>query len=147
MVFNRWECLIEKGRLLDHERYRAFSITWPASMQMYWNKRKRLHKKRVQLPQDCLRTPIWLPWRHVKRSVFTLLTTRKIFVGGLGLLRRWKVISSPLSGRQTMESALAMRPKNTTAWFQLRDGDVFQHIPRVRRTWIERTLLLFEIFQ
>ena len=27
-------------------------LTWPASMQIYWNKRKRLHKKRVQLPHD-----------------------------------------------------------------------------------------------
>ena len=56
---------------------RVFSLTWPASMQMYWNKRKRLHKKRVQLPQDwfgtptwppfyCFGTPIWPPWRHVK---------------------------------------------------------------------------------
>ena len=57
--------------------YRVFSLTCPASMQIYWNKRKRLHKKRVQLPEDwlgtptwppfhCLGTPIWLPWRHVK---------------------------------------------------------------------------------
>ena len=57
--------------------YRVFSLTWPASMQIYWNKRKRLHKKRVQLPQDwfvtptwppfhCFGTPIWPPWRHVK---------------------------------------------------------------------------------
>ena len=40
-------------------------------------KKKRLHKKRVQLPQDwfetptwpplhCFGTPIWLRWRHVK---------------------------------------------------------------------------------
>ena len=28
--------------------FRAFSLTWPASMQIYWNNRKRLHKKRVQ---------------------------------------------------------------------------------------------------
>ena len=57
--------------------YRVFSPTWPSSMQMYWNKRKRLHKKRVQLPQDwfgtptwppfhCFGTPILPPWRHVK---------------------------------------------------------------------------------
>ena len=63
--------------------YRVFSLTWPASMQIYWNKRKRLHKKRVQLPQDwfgtptwppfhCFGTPIWPPWRHVK----TLYTCR-----------------------------------------------------------------------
>ena len=46
-------------------------------MQIYWNKRKHLHKKRVQLPKDwvgtptwlpfhCFGTPIWPPWRHVK---------------------------------------------------------------------------------
>ena len=57
--------------------YRAFSLTCPGSMQIYWNKRKRLHKKRVQLPKDwfgtptwplfhCFGTPIWPPWRHVK---------------------------------------------------------------------------------
>ena len=31
---------------------RAFSLTWPASLQIYWNKRSRLHKKKVRLPQD-----------------------------------------------------------------------------------------------
>jgi len=57
--------------------YRVFSLTWPASTQIYCNKRKRLHKKRVQLPGDwfgtptwppfhCFGTPIWPPWRHVK---------------------------------------------------------------------------------
>ena len=30
-----------------------------------WNKRNFLHKKRVQLPQDLFKTPIWPPWRHV----------------------------------------------------------------------------------
>ena len=37
--------------------YRAFSHTWSASMQIYLNKRKRLHKKRVQLLQDWFGTP------------------------------------------------------------------------------------------
>ena len=57
--------------------YRVFSLTWPAPMQIYRNKRKLLHKKRVQLPEDwfgtptwppfhCFGTPIWPPWRHVK---------------------------------------------------------------------------------
>ena len=41
---------------------RVFSLTWPASMQIYRNKRKRLHKKRVQLPQDWFRTPTWPPF-------------------------------------------------------------------------------------
>ena len=55
----------------------AFSRRWPASMLIYLNKRKHLHEKRVQLPQDwfrtltwppfhCFGTPIWPPWRHVK---------------------------------------------------------------------------------
>ena len=37
--------------------------------QIYGNKRKCLHKKRVQLPQDLFGTPTWPPfhpWRHVK---------------------------------------------------------------------------------
>ena len=46
--------------------YRVFSLTWPASIQIYWNKRKCLHRKRVQLPQDWFGTPIWPPRRHVK---------------------------------------------------------------------------------
>ena len=53
--------------------YRAFSLTWPASVQIHWNQRKRLYSKRVQFPQDCLGlpfhcfgTPIWPPWCHVK---------------------------------------------------------------------------------
>ena len=60
-----------------------FSPTWPASMQIVWNKRKRLHKKGVQLPQDwfgtptwppfhCFGTPIWAPWRHVKTLYWTI---------------------------------------------------------------------------
>ena len=32
--------------------YRAFLLTWPAPMQICWNKRTFLLKKRVQLPQD-----------------------------------------------------------------------------------------------
>ena len=57
--------------------YSESSLTCSASMQIYWNERKRLHEKRVQLPQDwfgtqtlppfhCFGTPIWPPWRHVK---------------------------------------------------------------------------------
>ena len=30
--------------------YTAFSLTWLAFMQIYWNKRKRLHKKKVSTP-------------------------------------------------------------------------------------------------
>ena len=56
---------------------RTFSLTCPASMQINWNKRKGLRKKRVQLPEDwfgtptwppfyCFGTPIWPQWRQVK---------------------------------------------------------------------------------
>ena len=36
---------------------RAFSLTWPAAMLIYWNKRKHLHEKSVQLPEDFVGTP------------------------------------------------------------------------------------------
>ena len=53
-------------------------------MLIYWKKRKFLHKKRIQLPQDCLGTPtwplfhcfgtpIWPPWRHVKTLYISLV--------------------------------------------------------------------------
>ena len=57
--WKQWLCKILGAK---QDRYRAFSLTWPASMQMYWNKRKRLHKKRVQLPQDWFGTPTWPPF-------------------------------------------------------------------------------------
>ena len=44
------------------KRHRVFSLTWPASLQIYWNKGKRLHRERVQLPQDWFGTPTWLPF-------------------------------------------------------------------------------------
>ena len=47
-------------RLLNNNR--AFSLTWPASMLIYWNKRKYLDEKRVQLPENFLGTPTWQPF-------------------------------------------------------------------------------------
>ena len=65
--------------LADQLSIEQFSLTCPAAMQINCNKRKCLHKKRVQLPQywfgtqtwppfQCVnsRTLIWLPWCHVK---------------------------------------------------------------------------------
>ena len=63
--------------LKNNKWCRVFSLTWSASLLIYWNKRKFLHKKRVQLSQDwietptwppfhCFGTPKWPPWRHVK---------------------------------------------------------------------------------
>ena len=90
---------------------RVFSLRWPASIQIYWNKRKRLHKKRVQLPQDwfgtptlppfhCFRTPIWPTWRHVKtlyknaihrvisRNCSQIFTNEGLLAVYIGMLRR-----------------------------------------------------------
>ena len=54
--------LDRKQTIIVHNDYSVFSLTWPASMQIYWNKRKRLHKKRVQIPQDWFGTQTWPPF-------------------------------------------------------------------------------------
>ena len=36
------------------------------------DKRKRVHKKRVHLPEDWFGTPTWPPWRHVKTIYMVL---------------------------------------------------------------------------
>ena len=51
--------------------YRVFSLTWSASMQIYWNKRRRLHKKKFKLPRDLFGTPTWPPF-HCLGSCETL---------------------------------------------------------------------------
>ena len=52
-----WKSHTRKDVFRDSDwTYGAFSLTCPASMQIYWNKRKRLHKKGTQLPQD------WFAW-------------------------------------------------------------------------------------
>ena len=54
-----------------------FSLTWSLSMFFNQTKWKRMHKNRVQFPEDWFRKPTWLPflclgtatwplWRHVK---------------------------------------------------------------------------------
>ena len=42
--------------------YRDFSLTWSVAMQIYCNKRKLLHKKKVLLPEDGFGTPTWPPF-------------------------------------------------------------------------------------
>ena len=44
-------CISVSARIISFFN-RVFSLTWPAYMQIYWKKRKRLHKKRVQLLED-----------------------------------------------------------------------------------------------
>ena len=56
------EKILSPAAILENEKtlgtrlraiwYRAFLLTWPAPMHMFWNKRTFLLKKRVQLPQD-----------------------------------------------------------------------------------------------
>ena len=77
--------------------YRVFSLTWPASMQIYYNKRKRLHKERVQLSQGpfgkpawppfhCFGTPIWPPCDNTLYSLFeTQFWTDKFFTSATRL--------------------------------------------------------------
>ena len=71
--------------------YRAFSVTWSASMLIYWNKRNHFHEKRVKLPGDFLGTPawppfhyfgtpIWPPWRHVKTLYYWSCHVGKIHI-------------------------------------------------------------------
>ena len=48
--------------------YRAFSLTRPASMLIYWRKRKCLHKERIQLPKDFVDTPTGLRFIVLKHQ-------------------------------------------------------------------------------
>ena len=45
-------------------------------MQIYWTKRKRLHKKRVQLPKDGFGTPTWPPF-HCFEHQYGSVTSRE----------------------------------------------------------------------
>ena len=67
--------------------YRVFSLTWPASMQIYGNKRKCLYKKRVQLPQDWFGTPTWPPFH-----CFGTLGRRDVMGSGGNVEQRWIIL-------------------------------------------------------
>ena len=97
----------------------AFSLTWPASMQIYWNKWKYLHKKKVHVPQDCLwtltwppfhcfGTPIWPLWRHVK-TLYRVLYRWKFFPTARALIGYFEVTWHPtmkLFPSKTSEQAI-----------------------------------------
>lgn len=62
---------VEKPQIFNpfcHYLVTVFSLTWPAAMiiQVYWNKRKCTHKKRVKLPQDWFGAPTSLLWGNTK---------------------------------------------------------------------------------
>ena len=71
--------------------YIAFSLTWPASMLIYWNKRKFLHNKRVQFPQGCLGTPTWpIPANSHACGLKTSIS-RRLTLTGQFLKPDWKM--------------------------------------------------------
>ena len=55
--------------------YKAFSLTWPAALQIYWKNSKFLRKKKVQLIRDFIGSPTWPPfpcferWQYPGRDV------------------------------------------------------------------------------
>ena len=122
------------------EGYRVFSLTWPASMQIYWDKRKSLHKKRVQLPKDwfgtptwppfhCFETPIWPPWRHVKT-----LCTRSWFIR----MRYWK------------QWALSIRQKTSGMNFRqfpVANGTAFSKISNTEHNLVRNTQIFENSFR
>ena len=68
------------------------SLTWPEAMQIYWNKRKCLHKKRVLLPQDWLGVLMWLLFHYCETPIWLLRGHGKAMwcfyfalIAGLGL--------------------------------------------------------------
>ena len=104
--------------------HRVFSFTWPASMQIYWNKRKCLHKKRVQLPQDwfgtptwppfhCFGTPIWPPWRH--SMVISLRTV--------------EVLTLPVAAKPTLRATVHVQFRSRyTTWLPWRTILFYKHV-------------------
>ena len=61
VILNAQKDLLQPLRECQQERQkinRAFSLTWPASMLIYWNNRTlRNIRTAVQLPEDFLGTP------------------------------------------------------------------------------------------
>ena len=112
--------------LLQNELNRAFSLTWPASMQIYWNKWNLLYKKRVQRPPDwfgtptwppfhCFGTPTWPPWRHVKTlySDVACFTAHEanLSCNKSAYCRLWKVESSSTFCKRICTSCGFYRPR------------------------------------
>ena len=78
----------------------------------FWTKRKHLHDKRVQPPEDtlgtptwppfhCFGTPIWPSWRHVK-TLYSIKNTR------LWELRKWSFFNQFYKPKNIVEVSLEM---------------------------------------
>ena len=98
-------------------KYRVFSLMWPECMQIYYNRRKRLNNKKVQLPKDwfgtptwplfhCLGTPILPPWRE--NTLYYRVSSIRIMFLSFHSLRKQPTFrdatnGSPAKGRLTNE--------------------------------------------
>ena len=68
--------------LLSQGKYPTYRVLpEQAAWQIYWNKRKCLHKKRVELRQDWFGTTTWSPFQNmvaVTRCVNAVLKLQKM---------------------------------------------------------------------
>ena len=142
----------------DLLEYRVFSLTWPTSMQIYWNKRKRLRKKRVQIPQDwfgtqtwplfhCFGTQIWPLWRHVKthNRYMDDVTENLLFCFVQSSARSWKWLWDYFGLRQVKASKSKTCKRWQAAHLHRRESfENLFHIAPLRRT---SHSLLGELFQ
>ena len=71
----RWILVSCHSSSVLFRHYRVFSLTWPAYMQIYWEKRKRLNKKRIQLPEDWFGTPTWPPFHCFGTPIWPSVTS------------------------------------------------------------------------
>ena len=55
----------------------AFSLTWPAAMQIGWSRGKYLHEKKVQPSQDWFGTPTWGPFHCLRAPIWQTLSHLK----------------------------------------------------------------------
>ena len=65
----------KESLLCENLFYRAFLVTWPATMHIYWNLGSCIHKKRVQLPMDWFGTTAWPPFCCLETSKIAAVTS------------------------------------------------------------------------
>ena len=82
--------ILQNACAIQLSLYGVCSLTRPTAILVVWNKRKILHKNRVQFPEDwftpptwplflCFAPPTWLPWRHVN-TLYRLIIIVECFV-------------------------------------------------------------------
>ena len=68
-----------------------------------------LHKKRVQLPQDLFKTPIWPPWRHVN-TLYTNCWYGPSYWPTTSTMLQAKTVYTPNGGRLSREDFFSASP-------------------------------------